>query len=864
MLRGSLSMGDIVGLRGLLKRYRQERGLTQDDLAERVGCATQTIRKIEGGQRRPSYQMAARLGHILQLSAEEQAVWMAAVHDTVEQATVTSETIAPAMLTQAQELPVYLTPFVGREQEQAELAAALDSPACRLVTLLGPGGIGKTRLAIEVARQITQFSDGVAFVPLASVAAPQPIMAPMRDALGLTFSGSTQLAAQLLAFLRDKHILLVFDNLEHLLDSGSVTLGLIEQLLTQVPGLKVLVTSRERLKLSAAWVLEVEGLPVPPTNAPQTRSDYAALTLFAQHAQHVQRTFRLDSQTYGAAARICQLVGGVPLGIELAATWLRMLSPEEIGQEIARNLDVEHLSPGTMPLRHHSLRSVVDHSWNLLSLAERQALSRLAVFHGGFTREAAHQIADVSLAVLSNLLDKSLVRRAARGRYELHEIIRQYAEARLREDQVERTSIHDRHCAYYADWLAEREHAILSAQQVATLTAITAEIDNIRAMWQWALTRQRLDALWRGAETLQWFYEFRSWFHEGVALFLQAAETLRHIVQADANAEHQRVIGRILGHYSYLASRLGSVEQAHSAVTQSLAMLRDTSDTVALSHSYMYQGMIATQLGDYDLARLAFRQSLALAQSDAHVTHAICQTWGSLVAYARGDYQEAENLFRVALARCRTLGNQRAIIFCLTFGSIALIALGKHDEAQTLLREGLMLAGAENDRWGMAMALQHLGLVARAQHNLDEAVYLFREALNLLRVTGNRWELARVLNHLGAVLSANGATTEAEHIYRDALGVAFQADAVPDVLQAVTGLAALHVYAQNYAPAFELIVHVQHNPASRIETREQATQLHAILLPHVSQPQIDTITQSVENRSLEGCASRNRVKIPTF
>jgi len=365
VVQDTVSMDTTGALRGLLKRYRQERGLTQDELAEQVGCATQTIRKIEGGQRRPSYPMAARLSQVLHLPPADHAAWMAAVGETVEQKAVTGEEVAPRR--EASDLPVYLTPFVGRDQEQADLVALFHSPTCRLVTLLGPGGIGKTRLAVEFARQAPDFPDGVGFVALASVATPQAIVPAIGDAVGFTFSGTTDLATQLMAYLRDKRILLVLDNLEHLLDAGSMTLGLIEQLLAHASSLSMLVTSRERLKLPAAWVVEIGGLLVPPPNAVPHTFDYAALTLFAEHALRVQHSFHLDAQNYSAVATICQLVGGMPLGIELAAAWLRMLSPEEIGQELARNLDVEHLSPGTTPARHHSLRAVVDHSWNLLA-----------------------------------------------------------------------------------------------------------------------------------------------------------------------------------------------------------------------------------------------------------------------------------------------------------------------------------------------------------------------------------------------------------------------------------------------------------------------------------------------------------------
>ncbi len=433
-------MNSSSSFRAWLKRRRLERGLTQEELGELVGYAAQTITKIEGGQRRPSPQLARRLAEALALAPEEHAAWMAAA--LADTGAAAAETAAhtpapPRPPTPPPGLPLYLTPFVGREREQDELQALLARPDCRLVTLLGPGGVGKTRLAIETARRLEDFADGVAFVSLAPVAEPESIVPAIGDALGLAFVGAGDLVVQLVAHLRDQRVLLVLDNLEHLLDTAGATGSLLEQLLTQTSGVVVLATSRERLRLAGEWVLELEGLLFLQPRKQLQPEAAPALRLFAGHAERVDRAFQLSTKNEAAVATICRMVDGLPLGIELAAAWTRLLSLDEIAQELTRSLDKAPPSPRTLPIRHRSLRAVVDHSWQLLIPDERAALRQLAVFQGGFTREAAIEVAGANLTVLANLVDKSLLRRGAGGRYDLHEIIRQYAHAQLQEQADE-------------------------------------------------------------------------------------------------------------------------------------------------------------------------------------------------------------------------------------------------------------------------------------------------------------------------------------------------------------------------------------------------------------------------------------------
>jgi predicted ATPase/DNA-binding XRE family transcriptional regulator len=382
-----------------VRQHRRELDLTQEDFAQRVGIATETVSKIERGERRPSKHVAERMAQVLELPDHERAAFVRSARVLLNDS---AETLAPAPVALPMvaaprrlrvNLPTPTTALVGRAAELDELDRLLHNPDCRLLTLTGPGGIGKTRLAIEAtARQAAGFADGAAFVALASVAAPDLIAPAIADALGFSFYGQANPTGQLIDFLQEKALLLLLDNFEHLVDAAD----LLVELLQRAPQIKLIVTSRERLNLQGEWVIELQGLPLPRAadgwkNGDQLAGfdDSAAVALFLQTARRTYAGFTLAPADRAAVARICRLVDGMPLGIELAAAWVRVLPLNEIADEIARTLDFLAASARDLPARHRSLRAVFEHSWNLLTDAERIVMRRLSVFRGGFSRAAA-------------------------------------------------------------------------------------------------------------------------------------------------------------------------------------------------------------------------------------------------------------------------------------------------------------------------------------------------------------------------------------------------------------------------------------------------------------------------------------------
>jgi predicted ATPase/DNA-binding CsgD family transcriptional regulator len=418
-------------------------------------------------------------------------------------------------------LPAQATPFLGRQDELRQIADLLSDPACRLLTLIGPGGIGKTRLALEVANLVAaDYPDGVNFVALQSLCEPDSIVPTIAENVDFPFFFGTDPAEQLYQYLEPKTMLLVLDNFEHLLD-GAV---LVSDLLGRAPGVKVVVTSRERLNLREEWLLEVGGLRFPIEGDQMDQETYSAVQLFAQNARRVRPAFSLAMES-SAVVRICALVGGMPLALELASSWVRALSCAEIADELQRGLDILETSARNVPERHRDMRAVLDHSWWLLTEDERLIMMKLSVFQDGFTRDAARQVTGASPRILSALVDKSWLRwKAERGRYDIHELLRQYSQGKLN-DSGEAETIRHAHMRYFAAFMREREEGIKFGQQIESLADIERDFENTRLAWRWAVQNRDTEALNQMAEALNLFSDMKARWAEGEELFRSAENT---------------------------------------------------------------------------------------------------------------------------------------------------------------------------------------------------------------------------------------------------------------------------------------------------------------------------------------------------
>lgn len=399
----------------------------------------------------------------------------------------------------ASHLPQLPTPFIGRRPEVEQVKALITNPAHRLLTLIGPGGTGKTRLSIQAASEVENiFPDGVFFASLAPIKSTDAVLPTVAKALNFSFYQEDETPRQqLLNFLREKNLLLILDNFEHLLDSSN----LITDILANSVDMKLLATSRVRLNVQGEQLFIVAGMRIPDVKEadlwddPEEQAEpFSAVQLFLDRARRVRAGFRLTSENVQSVLGICRLVQGMPLGIELAAAWLELLSPEDVAAEISRSLDFLETYQADVPERQRSIRAVFESSWKLLSEDERDAFLRLCVFVGSFSREAAQQVSRASLKTLLGLVNKSWLQQTDDGRFQLHELMRQYGSERLSADKTVWREANDRHANYFADFVADQSVKMRGAEQPAGLKAIEDEFEsNIKIAWDWLITEQRWD-----------------------------------------------------------------------------------------------------------------------------------------------------------------------------------------------------------------------------------------------------------------------------------------------------------------------------------------------------------------------------------
>jgi predicted ATPase/DNA-binding XRE family transcriptional regulator len=856
-----------------IRRRRNALGLLQKELALQVGCSVPALQKIERDERRPSRLMAERLAEALDVPADERATFVQAARGErlVERLSAGLQPVAPTPERRSARVRAALsvppTALFGRDQELSQISHLLHDPHCRLLTLIGPGGIGKTHLAIEAAtQQQALFADGAAFVPLAPLVGREQTITTIADSLGLVLYTASDRAEQLIAALHAKQLLLVLDNFEHLLAEPSCV-ALISDLVRGAPKVQLLVTSREPLRLQAEWVFEVQGLPIPESAAPEALEASSAAKLFLQRARQARVGFTLTADDRQAVYQICQLVAGLPLGIELAAAWVATLSCREIAHEIQRNLDFLAATARDVEDRHRSIRAAFDHSWKLLSVEEQRVLRQIAIFRGSFGREAAEQVANASLASLSALVSKSLLRHNQDGRYELHDLVRQYALEHLQENEQEYVQTANQHAHYYAVLLEQRGTLFRGPDQPAVIADLITELPNVRQGWNWAATNRDAENLSRGADTLFWLYEARSNCREGVPLFGQAVHSLEGAADVTVAStrrvahEQQLALGQVLSYQGFFCLRQGQHRRARELLQRSYGLLGQLTEEgarpaqAALATATAFLGTATYIMGDYGAGQQLLHESLTMKRTlDDRWGTAFCLRHLGLVAYYRGDYDEAYRLLSESLALSRAMGNTWAIASSLNILSMAVYAQDAYPEAQQLLQEALELSQVLEDRFNIASALTGLGQVSQALGDIADAQHFFEDSAQIWREIGDQGSLAQTLNQLGMTLLVREDRPEARRCFLEALEVAKEAQIAPVMLDALLGVAALRVAEGDNESALELMLHILQNPASTHDTRDHAEQLRAELVGQLRAEHIDVIQARAAGKTLDTLA----------
>jgi predicted ATPase len=686
-------------------------------------------------------------------------------------------TPGPVGSTVPHNLPAHLTPFIGRQAEMATIRQMLLDPGCRLLAITGPGGMGKTRLALAVADQLVHdtanvpFADGVFLVALADLDDTDHIAVAIAERIGLhSLSSREEPARQLVKYLRRKTMLLVLDNFEHLL--GEASLRFVSGVLAAASGIKMLVTSRVRLNLQGEQGFPLYGLDVP---LPVARGEHVgehsdSVKLFTGAARRADPAFALDATILPHVVSICRQVEGLPLAIELAAAWTAVLEPADILAEIRNGLDFLASDATNVPARHRSLPAVFDTSWQLLDQAERDAMQGLSVFRGGFTYEAARAVIGVSLQVLLGLLRKSWLQRDVAGRYRMHALLQQYAADKLAHDAALQQSVSTQHSLYFCRWLAESEANLLGLSHAARMKAINADVENVHVACLWAAEHGHFAELDRAIESLGLYYRRETSYLAGDRLLKRLARALTGIT--DMNGLH--ALAQILTWRCYFSSMLDDHKTSLLA-NQALTLLR--SPSLAGRDTRDLQAKIYSDLGSTTWVYTAnavdaetyFRRSLSLfEQLDDKI--GMAQAYLSFGRFLRTlkRFAEAEAAFRRTIQLLESAGSQSGYSDALgALGTLAYLSM-RFDEAEHLLTESLSMA-APDDHDAEATALFWLARTCYEAGQLDRAALTMDKCLSWRHKQGMQIFIARAAAHCAMMYRDVGSYEKARQLATEAL-----------------------------------------------------------------------------------------------
>ncbi len=734
-------------------------------------------------------------------------------------------------------LPASLTPFIGRVNELGELLRLLDDPHCRLLTLVGPGGVGKTRLAQQAAlARTTYFLNGVVWIEFEAVDSPARLLPTIAATLGIEWR-TNNLLERLEIFLRDRELLLVLDNLEHLRANA----GMLVEVLRRAPEVKMLITSRERLNLHCEWVFPLDGLTFP-------RSDEADITMFdavrffEETIRRINPHFPVNSNV-PALRRICQLLQGLPLALELAAALTPTISLPALAEILENNPHILATMALDVPARQRSLYAMFISAWRTLSEAEQDALRRLAVFRGGFMPAAAEYVARLSLSHLMALANKSWLRLTPNGRYEMFAITRQFVleEVGVLADDWTRTQ--RAHASYFADFLAE-QRAMLRLGRPEALAQVGADIENIRTAWQWAVQHSAPELLTRAAEALGHFLESRTWVQEGAETFDRV-----HALAIQMGGAGGALL---LAWEGLFAFRLADYPRARTVLEAARALLQVEPAPAVEAFVLNNLGLVAERQGERQPARVCFEASV-------HSARMIGDDWALARAlnnlgyldFQEGDLTQARMVLEEALTIRRMLNDRLGIAKTLINLALVWQALCQDEPLQAALQESLSLFRESGNQLGVAICLNNLGFQAFRKQRYAEAQRSYEEALRIRREIGDPWGIAIALDNLGAVACELGEYAIARTCYAEAFSLTRSIGATYRIAELLIGVGRLAMCEGNLTRAVELLTRAMRHPAIGSEARERGKCLLSALESQMPRPEFEAAVERGNALDLE-------------
>ena len=727
-----------------LKRQRMGRGLTRDQLAYQISCAAVTLQKIESEERRPSAQIVTRLAEIFEIPKNEQTNFLKYARGDWRYAPGELTDESPwltAKRTAHTNLPASVTALIGREGQLAEIHGYLLRAEIRLVTLIGPPGMGKTRLSIEAARQsLSNFPDGVFFVALAPVDDPSLIASTTRQALGYVENQKLTADQQLREGIGERQMLIVLDNCEHLIqDVAEFASGL----LSACSRLKILATSREALRVPGEWLFSVPVLGVPKEDSPvnmDSAAQFPALTLFAERARAVRSDFVLSPDNIRTIAEICASLDGLPLAIELIAAQMRLLSPHALLERLNEKFVLSAKGMRTAPARQISLSHAFNWSYDSLTPEEQKLFAGLSVFSGGFTLEASEAIFSGTAVEqsVSNLgasqLDKSLLQRASdiggELRFSMLVTIRHFAQERLQDlGEVEKTR--DWHLAYFLEMAEQADREIRGPQQLRWFDHLEYEHDNLRAALTWALESKKAESGLRLAGGLAFFWFVRGYLREAIAWLER--------VLAQGQGASKAVEAKALSYLGTISSdgENRDLDRSTNMLNKSLSLYQEVEDDSGIAWVLNLLGLVVVEQKDLTKAKQLLSQSLILRYQVGDpwgIAHTL-QNFPSL-AIQENDYVHAKQLSEETITWFRRAGDQRGVARTLADLAELERLAGNPTQAMALLKQSLSQLMLFKDKGSIASALEGIAVLASMQDDFRQAGRLYGAAEALRETIG--------------------------------------------------------------------------------------------------------------------------------
>lgn len=688
-------------------------------------------------------------------------------------------------------LPEFATSFVGRAADVDAIAEQMAAPDCRVLTLLGPGGIGKTRLAVEAARRIGETSGAVAhFVSLVSVPTPEAIVSKIADSLDFTvdlhISAAVDETTQVIDLLRKQRMILVLDNFEHLVSGAALVTRIVES----APEVDVIVTSRERLSIGAEWVRELGGMSVGQN------SD--AVQLFNDRAQRAGGAVESEEEV----AALCESLGGMPLAIELAAAWTPLISVSEITSEVRSSLDILTGSLADVPERHRSVKAAFDHSWRRLDPELQNCFARLAIFPAPFTREAAAAVGDTALPTLLALMNKSLVRRAQLDSYDIHPLLRELGIDALGDRY---NDMAERHADYYVERLLDRSDDLTgSFDQIGVKDELASELGNLRPATVWAVQHRPAEEAVRVLRVMQDFYFLESWV-QAVDYF----ETVTKTIEAQVGEEAALGDDRYLWAKAFAMSNLsqfGNLDRVTAEVERILPAWQARGGR-GLAWSFTSLGMALDIAGELDKSRGALEQALEAGLGDDVLLKIIHNAWYGWVIIEQGDAETAQTIWREGLADAEAINHQSGQAYLLSKLGVAADELGDHEEAARLHQESREFFVKAGDLGGEGYTLSRLSWTFWTMGDYAKAKQYGQEGLAKFEEINHRWGVTTSRCRIGLAELGLGELAEARHSFLSAVELALANKMQAIVYYALMGMGRVFAAGGRTDDAAKLLAH---------------------------------------------------------